>query len=110
MQFNVVFIATALLVSASPAMSATLVFFNGANCGGSVIATSTGSTPGECILLSGGGSAKSISYSGVPNQIDFFESGGAHDACSNGATLVLGGGSGCGTAPAGFNFESVSFS
>ncbi|KAJ6529784.1 hypothetical protein B0H19DRAFT_1274171 [Mycena capillaripes] len=61
-------------------------------------------------LLTNGGSAKSIGYSGVPNQIDFFGSGGAHDVCSNGATLVLGGGSGCGTAPAGFNFESVSLS
>ncbi|KAJ6557533.1 hypothetical protein B0H19DRAFT_1070186 [Mycena capillaripes] len=105
MQFNVVFIATALVVSASPAMSATLDWFSGASCGGSVIAVSNGATSGECIFLANGGSAKSISYSGVTGQIQFFESGGAHDVCSNGATSVLGGGSGCSTAPAGSGFS-----
>ncbi|KAJ6540753.1 hypothetical protein B0H19DRAFT_1269294 [Mycena capillaripes] len=85
MQFNLVFIATALLVSASPAIAGS----------------------GQCIFFTNGGSAKSFGYSGVPNQIPFFESGGAHDICSNGAFLMLGGGSGCGTASDGFNVESV---
>lgn len=101
MHFNVAFVAAALLVSASPAMSITLVFYSGADCSGGVITTSTGSAPGECVGISGGGSAKSIRYSGVPNKIEFYLSGGGHDLCTNGADLVLSGGSGCGTAPAG---------
>ncbi|KAJ7642355.1 hypothetical protein DFH06DRAFT_1334232 [Mycena polygramma] len=64
---------------------------------------------GECFTL-GGGSTKSISYSGVPNSISFFISGGGHDACTNGAQLTRGGGSGCATAPAGVNWESISVS
>jgi hypothetical protein len=105
MQFNVVFIATALLASASLAMSATITGFVGADCTGSVSFSS--SVPsGECLTL-GSGSTKSISYSGVPSEIEFFISGGGHDSCTNGASLVLGGGSGCGTAPAGVNWESV---
>ncbi|KDR73871.1 hypothetical protein GALMADRAFT_212110 [Galerina marginata CBS 339.88] len=105
MQFNVVLIATALLASASMAMSATITGFVGADCTGSV--SFSASVPaGDCGTL-GGGSIKSIGFSGVPSQIQFFVSGGAHDTCTNGAQLVLGGGSGCGTAPAGFNWESI---
>ncbi|KAJ6465286.1 hypothetical protein C8R45DRAFT_939505 [Mycena sanguinolenta] len=105
MQFNVVFIATALIASASLAMSATVTGWSGAGCTGS--AGESFSVPsGECFTL-GGGSAKSISYSGVPSEIEFYISGGGHDACTNGASLVLGSGSGCGTAPSGVNFESV---
>ncbi|KAJ7936893.1 hypothetical protein B0H13DRAFT_1852953 [Mycena leptocephala] len=107
MQFNINFVAAALLVSTSPVLSTKLTFFKGASCTGSVIDVSTGSKPGDCVLLSNGGSAKSIKYSDVPHQIKFFKSGGKHDKCTNGASLVRGAGSGCGTAPAGFNFESV---
>ncbi|KAJ7657594.1 hypothetical protein B0H17DRAFT_1097638 [Mycena rosella] len=107
MQFNIVFIATALLVSASPAMSATITAFAGAGCTGSITAVDNSAGAGQCIYFTGGGSAKSFGYSGVPNQISFYESGGAHDVCTNGAFLTLGGGSGCGTAPAGYNVESV---
>jgi len=99
MQFNVVFIATALLASASLAMSATIIGFAGADCTGSQ--TPTAQAPvGVCETL-GSGSVKSIRYSGVPNRIEFYISGGAHDNCTNGPTLVLGSGSGCATAPAG---------
>ncbi|THU82869.1 hypothetical protein K435DRAFT_971799 [Dendrothele bispora CBS 962.96] len=102
MQLNFVFVATALLALASPAMSATLQWFSGADCTGSVIATSNGvsSESGLCIFLPNGGSAKSISYSGVPNDIEFFISGGAHGRCLNGSNLTRSG-SGCATAPAG---------
>jgi len=99
MQFNVVFIATALLISAAPALSVGITFFEGAGCTGGVIFS--GNFPdNECVSL-GGNSAKSVGYSGVPSVINFFESGGAHDSCTNGAQLTLGGGSGCGTASAG---------
>ncbi|THU84375.1 hypothetical protein K435DRAFT_870323 [Dendrothele bispora CBS 962.96] len=107
MQLNrdFVFVATALLALASPAMSATIQFFAGADCTGSSIGTITAGS-GECVFLTNGGSARSIRFSGVPNQISFFISGGAHDICTNGANLTLTG-SGCSTAPAGVNWESV---
>ncbi|KAJ7247778.1 hypothetical protein C8J57DRAFT_1240716 [Mycena rebaudengoi] len=105
MQFNVVFIATALLASASLAMSAQITGFAGADCTGSVV-FSSGASSNECLTL-GGASVKSISYSGVPSQIQFYISGGGHDSCTNGAQLTLGGGSGCATAPTGVNWESV---
>jgi hypothetical protein len=101
MQFNIGFIAAALLVAASPAMGATFIFFEGADCTGSKISVADNVPPLDCIHLPNGGSAKSISYFGVTNQIEFYESGGGHDECTNGATLTLGAGSGCGTASSG---------
>jgi len=98
MQFNIVCIATTLLASASLAMSATITGFAGAGCtctkGQSFELSSR-----ECFTL-GGGSTKSISYSGVPSEIDFYISDGSHNSCTNGACLVPGGGSGCATVPA----------
>ncbi|KAF9477075.1 hypothetical protein BDN70DRAFT_881560 [Pholiota conissans] len=105
MQFNVTFIAAALLASASMAMSATIVGFAGADCTGAQV-FSSGASSGLCLTL-GGGSVKSISYSGVPSSIQFYISGGGHDSCTNGSSLTRGGGSGCATAPAGVNWESV---
>lgn len=99
MQFNIVFIATALLASASLAMSATITGFAGANCTGTR-GESVGVPSGECFSW-GAASTKSISYSGVPREIQFYISGGGHDSCTHGASLVLGGGVGCATAPAG---------
>ena len=99
MQFNVVFITTALLASASLAMSATVTVFAGADCTGSQ-SGSTNVPTGFCGTL-GSSSAKSIRYSGVPNQIQFYISGGGHDNCTNGSSLTRGAGSGCATAPAG---------
>ncbi|KAJ7614267.1 hypothetical protein DFH06DRAFT_1238098 [Mycena polygramma] len=99
MQFNVAFITSALLASASLALSATVTGFDGADCSGTQ-GESFDVSAGECFTL-GGASTKSISYSGVPNSISFFISGGGHDACTNGAQLTQGGGSGCATAPAG---------
>ncbi|KAJ6467361.1 hypothetical protein C8R45DRAFT_938707 [Mycena sanguinolenta] len=110
MQFNVAFIASALLVAVAPVLGANFVWFAGAGCTGSIIATSPGVSANECVWLTNGGSAKSISYSGVPNHANFFESGGAHDVCSNGATITTGAGSGCATGPSGFNLESFNFS
>ncbi|KAF9023163.1 hypothetical protein BDZ89DRAFT_177496 [Hymenopellis radicata] len=101
MQFNVF----VLLASASLAMSAQINGFAGADCTGSLV-FSSGASSNECLTL-GGASVKSIGYSGVPSQIQFFESGGQHDSCTNGAQSVLGGGSGCSNAPVGFNWESV---
>ncbi|KAJ7101892.1 hypothetical protein C8R44DRAFT_887691 [Mycena epipterygia] len=108
MQFNVVFLTTALLASASLAMSATITGFAGADCTGTK-GESFKVKSGECFSL-GGGSTKSISYSGVPSEIKFYISGGGHNSCTNGASLVRGSGSGCGTAPAGHNWESVEVS
>ncbi|KAJ7858409.1 hypothetical protein B0H14DRAFT_3447324 [Mycena olivaceomarginata] len=108
MQFNVVFITTAILASASLAMSATVTGFSGAGCTGTK-GKSFSVPAGECFTL-GAGSTKSIKYSGVPKGIKLFISGGGHDACTNGATTSRGGGSGCATAPAGVNWESVSVS
>ncbi|KAJ6503641.1 hypothetical protein C8R45DRAFT_1091421 [Mycena sanguinolenta] len=82
MHINVVFVATALLASASTAMSAQIAGFAGADCTGSVV-FSNGASSDECLTL-GGGSVRSIGYSGVPSQIQFFESGGSHDSCTNG--------------------------
>ncbi|KAJ7330500.1 hypothetical protein DFH08DRAFT_815404 [Mycena albidolilacea] len=107
MPFNIAFIVTALLVFASPAMSAKITAFAGAGCTGKITSVNNNAAAGQCVFFTEGGSAKSFGYSGVPHKISFFESGGAHDRCSNGAFLTLGAGSGCGTAPAGFNVESV---
>ena len=100
MQFKVAFLISALM-AAAPALAADFVWFSGASCTGSVIARSPGVNPGICVFLTNGGSARSISYSGVPNHANFFVSGGAHDICTNGPTIVTGGGSGCAIAPAG---------
>ncbi len=100
MQFNVFFIAIALLF-AHGALAADFLWFAGANCSGSVIARSLAVIPGECVRLTNGGSAKSISYSGVLDHANFYESGGTHDVCSNGPTIVTSSGSGCATGPIG---------
>ncbi|KDR83301.1 hypothetical protein GALMADRAFT_1349721 [Galerina marginata CBS 339.88] len=105
MQFNINLLATALLASASLAMSATITGFAGADCTGTQ-GQSFNVPSRECFSL-GGGSTKSIRYSGVPSEIEFYISGGGHDSCTNGAQLTLGGGSGCATAPTGVNWESV---
>ncbi|KAJ6473734.1 hypothetical protein C8R45DRAFT_935849 [Mycena sanguinolenta] len=87
MHINVIFVATALLASASLAMSSQITGFAGADCTGSVV-FSSGASSDECLTL-GGGSVKSIGYSGVPSQIQFFESGGQHDSCTNGPQSPL---------------------
>jgi hypothetical protein len=111
MQLNVVFIATALLATASLAMSAIVIAgFAGADCTGTrSVLTGIPALPatGICFfsVAASGGSFKSIGYSGVPNSIAFFLSDGGHDMCTNGAdqTLQVGatGGSGCENAPIG---------
>ncbi|KAJ6505288.1 hypothetical protein C8R45DRAFT_1091024 [Mycena sanguinolenta] len=105
MQFNVVFITTALLASASLAMSAKITGFAGADCSGTKGETFKVSA-GECFTL-GHGSTKSIHYTGVAKEIKFFISGGGNDACTNGAHTVRVDAHGCATAPAGVNWESV---
>ena len=101
MQLNVVFIATAFLASASLAMSATITgtAFDGADCTGTQGKSFT-MTAFACFNLESN-STKSISYSGVPNEIDFFIPNGIHSFCTSAPTLRLGSGSGCGTAPDG---------
>ncbi|KAF8186502.1 hypothetical protein K438DRAFT_1973309 [Mycena galopus ATCC 62051] len=110
MQFNVAFIASALLVAVAPVLGADFVWFSGADCSGSVIGKSPDVSAGECVSLTNGGSAKSISYSGVPNHANFFKSGGQNDHCTGSPSVVTGSGSGCATGPTGFNLESFNFS
>ena len=96
MQFRVLFTTVALVTAAN---AATVTFFTGAGCTGSVVGSlSAGS--GECVFITNGGSGRSVSFSDVPHQIQFFESGGAHDECTNGFQATASG-SGCSTAPAG---------
>ncbi|PPQ64969.1 hypothetical protein CVT24_008157 [Panaeolus cyanescens] len=105
MQFKLAAVFAAALVSASPAMAATAQWFAGADCTGSLIATSNNAQGAGCIWLTNGGSAKSIRYTDT-RSIRFFISGGAHDVCSNGSQLTRSG-SGCATAPAGVNWQSI---
>ncbi|KAJ6470854.1 hypothetical protein C8R45DRAFT_1218138 [Mycena sanguinolenta] len=106
MQFNIAFIATALFAFTLPAMSVTVTAFEGADCTGSILTVSNRAPAGQCQFLTNGASSKSFGYSGVPNEILFYESGGGHDACTNGASVVDGAGSGCANGPVGFNLES----
>ena len=99
MQLKVAFLTSGLLV-ATPALAIEVKAWAGAECTGDVFADEGNGVTGTCYTLCSN-SAKSFSYSGVPSQAQFFESGGAHDSCTNGATLVTGGGSGCATAPDG---------
>ncbi|PPQ85522.1 hypothetical protein CVT25_006565 [Psilocybe cyanescens] len=107
MQFNVLVIASALLASASVAVSTTITGFAGADCTGTQ-GQSIDIPSNQCFLL-GNSSTKSVRYSGVPNQIVFFipNASGSHSFCTGGASLVLGPGSGCATAPAGANWDSI---
>jgi len=105
MQLNVVFIATAVLASASLGMSQTTVtLFDGADCTGNESNFNL-QTP-FCLSL-GTGSTKSIAYTNVVNDIEFFVNDDNHNSCTNGPQTIFGSGSGCGTAPDGFNWESV---
>ncbi|KAF7312863.1 Membrane metallo-endopeptidase-like 1 [Mycena kentingensis (nom. inval.)] len=103
MQFKVLLAAVFFAASVN---AATLQWFSGADCTGALIGTSPNAETVSCIFLTNGGSARSIRYSNVPHQIQFFESGGAHDRCANGFQATASG-SGCSTAPPGFNWESV---
>ena len=96
MPFKVLFATIALIASAN---AATVTFFDGAECTGDVVGTLTVGT-NECVFIANGGSGRSVAYSDVVNEIQFFESGGAHDECTNGFQNVASG-SGCNTAPAG---------
>ncbi|KAJ7610493.1 hypothetical protein FB45DRAFT_1066249 [Roridomyces roridus] len=109
MQFNLALLASALLAAASPVLGADFGWFTGADCTGSVILSTSGVPPNECVAIGNGASAKSISYSGVPNLVEFFESGGPHDQCTNGAAIAGVAGSGCTNAPAGFNLQSFAY-
>ncbi|PPR04983.1 hypothetical protein CVT24_010447 [Panaeolus cyanescens] len=104
MMFKLATFVAAALVSASPAIAASAQWFTGAGCTGALIGTSDNIQDGSCWFLTNGGSARSISFSGV-SSIEFFISGGQHDVCSNGSQLTLSG-SGCSTAPDGVNWES----
>ncbi|KAK7444837.1 hypothetical protein VKT23_015155 [Stygiomarasmius scandens] len=106
MQFNFVFVAVALLASASPAVSSTVKWFKGADCTGRLIETSLNAQDSKCVSL-GRKSARSIHYADVEQHIHFFISGGLHDNCTNGASLTRQG-TGCANAPDGHNWESIS--
>ncbi|KDR81323.1 hypothetical protein GALMADRAFT_208082 [Galerina marginata CBS 339.88] len=100
MQFKVVFLSTALLAFSSLALSATITGFGGAACTGPAD-LSNALTVDECLIF-GNHSQKSLSYSGVTNEIKFYIFGN----CTY-PNLVFGGGSGCATAPQGFSWGSV---
>ncbi|KAL0067259.1 hypothetical protein AAF712_005655 [Marasmius tenuissimus] len=87
-------------------MSATFRWYSGSGCTGSLIATSNGASSGQCVPLGGGRSAKSIRYDSVPNNAFFYRSGGPNDNC-RGSSSTTRRGSGCATAPDGFNWQSV---
>ncbi|KAK7006732.1 hypothetical protein R3P38DRAFT_3601462 [Favolaschia claudopus] len=74
-------------------------------------APSTGAALNTCVYFANGGSAKSISYSGIPkgDKGEFYKSGGQTDKCKGSPAVVTGSGSGCATAPAGFNLESFKY-
>ncbi|KAF7293411.1 hypothetical protein MIND_01118100 [Mycena indigotica] len=98
---------TALFACAAGSANATnLKWHAGAGCTGAVIATQPAAKAGQCVLLAKGRTARSISFNGAKG-IDFFESGGKHDNCANGAQASSKKNSGCVTAPAGFNWASV---
>ncbi|KAJ6454966.1 hypothetical protein C8R45DRAFT_944264 [Mycena sanguinolenta] len=82
-------------------MSVTVTAFEGADCTGSVLWVSNGASPGQCVFFTDGGSGKSMSYSGVPNEILFYKSGGQNDHCTGDASVVDGPGSGCANGPVG---------
>ncbi|KAJ6455040.1 hypothetical protein C8R45DRAFT_1111692 [Mycena sanguinolenta] len=109
MQFNIGFITTALLAFALPAMSVTVTAFEGADCTGTILWVSNGASPGQCVFFTDGGSGKSMSYSGVPNEILFYKSGGQNDHCTGDASVVDGPGSGCANGPVGYNLESFKY-
>ncbi|KAF8882325.1 hypothetical protein CPB84DRAFT_1851301 [Gymnopilus junonius] len=101
MQFDIVFITTALLASASLAMSATVTLFSGPNCTGAPGGNFTVPLQ-ECFRFETN-STESASYSGVPNVIYFFITGRGHEDCLIGPQFLFNGPSGCATAPAGMN-------
>ncbi|KAJ7156394.1 hypothetical protein C8R46DRAFT_1226618 [Mycena filopes] len=105
MQFTT--LLAAALLAAAPVLASDLTFFTGAGCTGSVISSAHNVGTEVCVSVPNGGSAKSISYSGVPDGILFFNSGGDSDNCNNQASQVFAGGSGCATAAAGVNFQST---
>ncbi|KAJ6455057.1 hypothetical protein C8R45DRAFT_1111706 [Mycena sanguinolenta] len=90
MQLNIGFITTALLAFALPVMSVTVTAFEGANCTGSILWLSNRASPGQSIFFTDGdsGESKSMSYSGVPNDILFYKSGGQNDHCTGDASVV----------------------
>ncbi|PPQ73854.1 hypothetical protein CVT24_012244 [Panaeolus cyanescens] len=101
MQFKIATAFTvAAVLSATPVMAATAQWFAGADCTGTLLATSNNAQGAGCIFLTGGVTAKSIRFTNA-NLIRFFISGGQHDNCSNGPHVVLSTGSGCETAPPG---------
>ncbi|KAF7311372.1 Membrane metallo-endopeptidase-like 1 [Mycena kentingensis (nom. inval.)] len=96
----------ALFATRATAHFATIEWYDGADCTGKLIGTSEDAAAGMCIWLTGGGSVRSIKYADVPNELHLFQSGGDHDACTNGFQGSEQG-SGCSTAPTGVNWESV---
>lgn len=92
---------TAIIVAFSSRVMATeITMYDGADCMGNNHGTASGLITGECLTL-GPLSMKSARYQDVPSQIQFFVSGGNHDACSNGPSQTGASGSGCITAPDG---------
>ncbi|KAF7293682.1 hypothetical protein MIND_01148200 [Mycena indigotica] len=106
MQLINLFASLLIACAAGSASATTLKWHVGARCTGGVIETVSDGKSGQCILLGQGRTARSISFNGAKG-IEFFESGGKHDACTNGAQASSTHNSGCVTAPAGFNWASV---
>ena len=107
MQFKALLSIVALAATASAAAlekrAASLVWFSGDDCTGTAIATDSNARLDECLVtaLINGGSARSISFSNVPNRILFFVvPSTTHVPCNAGYKLNATG-SGCATAPAG---------
>jgi hypothetical protein len=102
MQLNVVFIATALLASASLGMSQIVVaLFGDFDCNTddpiNMIESFSGPT---CFDFEQEGTV-SVAYNNVVNEIQLFVDDGGHVSCSNGAAATYYSGSGCANAPSG---------
>ncbi|KAJ7636667.1 hypothetical protein FB45DRAFT_907056 [Roridomyces roridus] len=107
MQFNLGLLTSTILVAVSPVLGAGFVWHADANCTGEIIARNPNAKAGDCVFLKNGGSAKSIRFSGVPHQADFFVMSGKPDEGTD-ARVVKKSRSGC--AIRRFNLESFSFS
>ncbi|KAF7325442.1 hypothetical protein MKEN_00392500 [Mycena kentingensis (nom. inval.)] len=105
MRFTLALTALAACVASTSAV--TVAWYEGADCTGELYYSDPAVQVGQCYGYGGlpVSSHKSIYFEGVPHEIHAFVSGGPHDSCSNGYH-AKGTGSGCLTAPAGFNWES----
>ncbi|KAF7311169.1 hypothetical protein MKEN_01018100 [Mycena kentingensis (nom. inval.)] len=106
--FLLLLAATTTLLFA-PVRGATVQWFDGADCTGRLIGTSSNAETVACIFLTESGSVRSVKYADVQKDIKLFQSGGDSDQCA-GTPQETKSGDGCSNAPEGFNWQSVAVS